>query len=813
LDRLLQETEQWSRLHEIISRRLDSRDADRPTLFLRQGRLRASHLGDLEGALGAYQKAMEQDPGRDETLAAVRSLAEKPPVAGSALDLLEEYYRGAGNLEEVVRLYEQRVELAPSDVDRVTLLVEASSIWENDIGRPEEALAAMREAVRTDPRDRTLIDSLERLADVSGSWEELDGLVDEIAARADLDRRELYELRLRSAGWYRDRLSDVNGAERALSEALHLDPEPLEAHAQRVALIRGQGRTADLVNGLRAWADVEPSTDQRIALLREAAELAHRELSESELAADCYQELIAIESNDVGALRALCDIRRGQSRWNEVVGLLERQLEVVDRDDRAPVAQAIGQVYRDHLNDARAAIRAYETALDLNEDDAVTMNALEALYQDNDRLEALRALLERRADSATGEERTALQLRLAQLYEHSFRDQAAAIDMFRQVLNADPDNDIANADLDRLYEATGAWDDLIALILSKVGHASDEAQRGLLERIAEVHDTKRGDVDGAVRVYERINSDLGADERSLRALAVLYERKESWTKVADTLERLSGRLKGPAAIDLVHRAADLWEQQVGDGEQAGRALRGGYERFPQDAPTRDRLKAHYESRGDYAALAEVLDAELQAASSDGDRLALLRTISDVYRDQLDDPGTAASYLERAVELDNEDRGALVPLCDLYIAAGRQQDAVPILRRIIESFGRQRSKELATHHHRLGQALAAAGDASGALAAYDAAFKIDLTNVAILRDLGKLTHANGDLDRAQKSFRALLLQKLEPDSGIQKADVYYYLGDIAAKHDDARKAITMLERSLAEDPGHEQAAELLAQLKG
>ncbi|MBW1762458.1 MAG: tetratricopeptide repeat protein, partial [Deltaproteobacteria bacterium] len=562
LDRLLQETERWDRLHEIISRRLDLRDADRPTLFLRQGRLRASHLGDLEGALGAYQKAMEQDPGRDETLAAVRSLARKPQVAGSALDLLEEYYRGAGNLEEVVRLYEQRVELTPTDADRVALLTEAASIWENDIGRPEEALAAMRDAVRTDPRDRTLIDSLERLAEVSGRWADLDGLVDEIAARADLDRRELYELRLRSAGWYRDRLSDLSGAERALTEALQLDPEPLEAHAQRVALIRKQPRMADLVSALRAWADVEPNTEQRIALVREAAELAHQELSDPELAADCYQELLAVEKSDAGALRALCDIRRAQSRWNEVVGLLERELEVIDGDDRAPVAQAMGQVYRDHLNDPRAAIRAYETALELDENDPVSMDALEALYQDNDRLEALRALLERRADLAADEDRTTLQLRLAQLYEHSFRDQAAAIDMFRRVLNAEPDNVVANADLDRLFEATGAWDDLIVLTLSKVGHASDEAQRGLLERIAEVHDTKRGDTDGAIRIYERINSDLGADERSLRALAGLYERNESWTKVADTLERLSSRLEGPAAIDVVHRVADLWEQQV-----------------------------------------------------------------------------------------------------------------------------------------------------------------------------------------------------------------------------------------------------------
>ncbi len=813
LDRLLQKTEQWDRVHEVISRRLDLPGADQPTLLLRQGRLRASHLGDYEGALGAYEKAMAQDPGREDTLAAVRSLVEKPQVAPSALDLLEAHYRREGNLEEVVRLYERRVELAVSDADRVALLTQAASIWEGELGRPEKALSALRDAVRTDPRDLTLIDSLERLAEMSGRWAELDGLVDEIAVHGDLDRREIYELRLRSASWYRDRLSDPSAAERALTEALGLDPEPLEAHAQRVDLIRAQGRPADMVKALRAWAEVDPSTDRRIGLLREAAELARRQLHEPELAADCYQELIAIERDDIDALRALTEIRRTQSRWNEVVGLLERQMEIVAGVERAEVAQSTGQVYRDQLDDPRAAIRAYEIALEIDENDTRTMDALESLYRDNDRLEALRALLERRADSAIGEERSALQLRLAQLYEHSFRDQAAAIDMFQQVLLADPSNEVASADLDRLFEAKGAWDDLIALLLSRVGQASDEEQRRLLERVADVHLNERRDEEAAITIYQRINSDLGADEHSLRSLAGLYERKGSWTRVADVLERLASRLDGEAAIEMSHRVADLWEQEVGDPGQAGRSLRATYERFPRDAETRERLKAHYQAGGNYPAMIEVMDAELEFSSSDAERLKLLRGISDIYRDELDSPGQAALYLERAVELDGADRGALVPLCDLYMAAGRQKDAVPILRRIVESYGGKRSKELATHQHRLGQALAAMGDAAGALAAYDAAFKIDLTNVAILRDLGKLTHGTGDLDRAQKSFRALLLQKLEPDSGIQKADVYYYLGDIAAKTDDPRKAITMLERALAEDATHAQAAELLAELKG
>ncbi len=813
LDRLFQATEQWERLHEVLSRRLGSRDADRPTLLVRQGQLRAGHLGDFEGALGAYQKAMEQDPGREEALAAVRSLAAKPEVAGSALDLLEAYYRGAGELEEVVEVYQQRVAFAPTDADRVALLTEAAEIWEHDIGRPEQALSVMCEAVRTDPRDPALIDSLERLAEVSGRWSELSGLVDDIAMHGDLERRALYELRLRSAGWHRDRLGDAAGTERELKEALMLDPEPVEAHAELVALLRSQNRTADIVAGLRAWADADPDPDKRVALLRESAEMARLELSMPDLAAEHFQALIAIDRDDVDALRALTEIRAGQSRWNEVVQLLERQLDLVPSTERAAVARAMGDAYRGHLADPRAAIRAYEAALELDPDDASTMDALEGLYREHDRLEALRALLETRSERADVPDRTEVQLRLAQLYERSFRDDAAAIDMFRRVLDAEPDNELAQKDLERLYEAAGAWDELVALILSRVGEAAEEARRGLLERAADVHHRHRGDADAAVRIYERINAELGPDERTLRALAELYEQGQSWTKAADVLERLAARLDGKEAVELLHRVVDLYQQKVGDQDQAARALLGAYERFSEDESTRDRLKAHYEALGDYAALARVLDAQLESAASDAERLVLLRTISNVYRDRLGDPGTAAAYLERAVALDTDDRGALVPLCDLYMEAGRQRDAVPIIQRIIESYGKQRSKDLAVHYHRLGQALDGMGDAAGALQAYDAAFKIDLTNVAILRDLGRLTHATGDLDRAQKSFRALLLQKLDSDSGIQKADVYYYLGDIAAKQDDPRKAITMLERALAEDRSHEQASELLSRLKG
>ena len=813
LDRLLERTEQWERLHDVVTRRLEVEDSDPAELLLRQGKLRAEYLQDLEGALGAYQEAMGHDSGRADAVSELHRIAEKPEVATLALDALETHYRGVDDLESVVRLFEQRAAMAPSASEQVALLREAAAIWENDLARSDEALPVLRKAALIEPTDRNLLADLEQLAERASDWEGLRGLVDQVASDGDLDRRELYELRLRSAGWSRDRLADDAAADRELLQALDLDPEPLEAHLQRSALLRDQQRWADLVASLRAWADVEPDAHQRAELLREAASVAHDTIGDPELAAACHQALLGFSRDDMEALSALCAVRRAQSRWNEVVGLLERSVDVSTSDqERAELAHEIGTVYRDHLGDARAAIEAFEAALRFDPEQTDAMAALESLYEENDRVEALRSLLQRRAELVSDEARAPLQLRLASLYEKSFRDHAAAIAMLREVLRDQPSHADAIHELDRLFETRERWDDLVALLESQLDEADDTTRRTLRERIAKIHAHERNDAATAIETYVRLHEDQGPTVASLEALAALYEREGLRELLIDTLDALAEELDGARAIETLHRVADLADA-IGDEDRKDRVLQNAYDRFPTDADTRTRLKAHLEAKADYHALVAVLDDELKTVTAEPERISLLRTISDVHRERLQDPATAATYLEKAVALDGDDRGALVPLCDLYMEAGRQQDAIPILRQIIDSFGRKRSKDLATYHHRLGQALEASGDAEGALSAYDAAFKIDLTNVGILRDLGKLTHAQGDLDRAQKSFRALLLQKLEADSGIHKADVYYFLGDIAARQDDKRKAITMLERALAEDRGHVQASELLRELKG
>ena len=70
----------------------------------------------------------------------------------------------------------------------------------------------------------------------------------------------------------------------------------------------------------------------------------------------------------------------------------------------------------------------------------------------------------------------------------------------------------------------------------------------------------------------------------------------------------------------------------------------------------------------------------------------------------------------------------------------------------------------------------------------------------------------NIDRAQKTFRALLLQKLDDSSPITKAEVFYYLAEISHRQNDDKKALQMLERSLDANKELAPAKELLAKLK-
>ena len=95
---------------------------------------------------------------------------------------------------------------------------------------------------------------------------------------------------------------------------------------------------------------------------------------------------------------------------------------------------------------------------------------------------------------------------------------------------------------------------------------------------------------------------------------------------------------------------------------------------------------------------------------------------------------------------------------------------------------------------------------------DKAFRIEPGNVNVLKKLGIVALEAGDAKKAQQMFRALLLQKLEENSPITKAEVFYYLGEVHSKLGEKDKSKQMFERAIQADPKLTKAKERLAELK-
>jgi tetratricopeptide (TPR) repeat protein len=819
LDRLYTKSASWTELADVLERRAQ-REAGGPQqndLLVRLGALRWERFSDTSGAFSAFREVLERDPSDPRALGATEGLLADPRLASDVVDVLDAAYRATGSSAKIAGLYDVRIRLAESDGERVRFLVELAQLRENELGDPGGALDCAIRAYELDPRDESLLADVERLAGAAGRFEALRGLAERVGEGDALDHTMKRDLYTRAASWYRDRLADAAAAEAVLRAAITADRDHTEGHAQLAELLRAPGRERALVDALLAWAEVELDEPARVERFFEAGRLAESALADRATARRAYEQVLAGDPANASALDELGRIAASESRWADAAQILERRIDVEsDPDHRVRLRRELAALVRDRVGDPARAIECWQAVLDEVPTDLDAIGALESLFESQKRYRDLEDLVQRRLDIAESDaDRLAARVRLARLAELQGR-RSDAMDQLREILADAPEDREALDALEGLYQADGKLD---LLAQSVEGRAGAAAARGdgaeelrLLGRLARIQELDLKAPAAAAATLERVRAQRPEDREVLAALARLYTGLGRPADAIGALQALSSSLGGDEAVTNALEIASIADGSLGDATTAEAALRRALSLAPGHAEARARLRALFEKAKNHAGRAELLAEDAEEASDHARKLALYKEIADLYAKQLGDHGRAAQFFEKAVALDPEDRNALLPLCDLYIAAGRQGDAVPVLEKIIASFGTKRSKDVATYHHRLGQALEGMGKTAEALAAYDAAFKIDLTSVAILRDLGRLCYANGDWDRAQKTFRALLLQKLDASAGITKGDVYFYLGDITAKQGDPKKAISMLDRALVEQPGHPEATALLAQLK-
>jgi tetratricopeptide (TPR) repeat protein len=151
------------------------------------------------------------------------------------------------------------------------------------------------------------------------------------------------------------------------------------------------------------------------------------------------------------------------------------------------------------------------------------------------------------------------------------------------------------------------------------------------------------------------------------------------------------------------------------------------------------------------------------------------------------------------------------LADAYTSSGRAQEAAMLLEPLVAPHKGRRSRELAPLHYRLARVARHLGNTAEEGRSLMLALECDAQNGQVCSDVALRAMEADQLELANRALRAITL--LKKPGPMSKALAYQYMGEIARKQGDPKRAMALLNRALAEDPSLEGARALVKTIEG
>ena len=659
-------------------------------------RLYERDLQDLERVLAVDQAILEIDPEDPEALAS-----------------LERAYIALGRETDLLEVLATKLSLAQSEDDRRAIQTRIGSIHEQ-LGNHDEAVAAYEAVLDTGVEDPAVLAALDRIFEGLERWEALAGILErELAVTDEGDGDRRAELMLRLAVVVQDRLDDPARALHLLRDVLAMRPSDDTARTRLERLLAEPEHEADaartllpiyeqmedwgkLVQCLEILAKVAETPEERNGMLRRAGGILAQAIGDLPRAFDAYAAALETDPTDADARAALEEIAELEQRWPDVAALYEKIAGAdLPADVSSDILARLAAIYETRLGDVDKAIANYERAVEVDATRRDLLDALERLYQQEQRwkdlLEVYRRQVDLEEDSA---QRLALRMKVASLQEEMLQDIDGAIETYGEILADDTQNRDAMTALERLYAATERWSDLADNLARQVALQGDpDAILNLSLRLGEIQLRKLDQAGLAVETYRRIleiapqqptamealEGLLGNPDYQLEVAKILepiYRSASDWSKLIGVYEIMAEHALEPSEkIRLLHQIGELHEILGEQPEKAFDAYARALREEPANEETQQRIENLTQQSGAFDRLVELYEDVADDAVDDGLKIRLLFKVAQLAETALADPAKAAATYEKVLEADPSNFDAIDALIEVHRRANQFDELV------------------------------------------------------------------------------------------------------------------------------------------
>ncbi|CAN0521730.1 unnamed protein product, partial [Laminaria digitata] len=257
------------------------------------------------------------------------------------------------------------------------------------------------------------------------------------------------------------------------------------------------------------------------------------------------------------------------------------------------------------------------------------------------------------------EDQRSLQYRVGRLHEVHLGDGLRAVEVYRDVLAADPAHEATTAALagmvergefeveaaqvlQPIYENAEEWDSLVHVMRLLLGSTQDEERQiEILREIASIHEGCRDDKGSAFQTYGEALAVDPSREDTLAQLWRLSDELVAWDPFIDLLDMLIETSDDFVTVSALQtQIARVYRDKILDpGAAIDRYVRV-LESDEVDEEALSSLHALYQQEGRWDELTEILRMRVQHSTDPEERLNFRLQLGVLLRDALDDPRAA-----------------------------------------------------------------------------------------------------------------------------------------------------------------------------
>ncbi len=709
LDALFTRQKMWNELADNLEAQLGlavTEESQLP-LMLRLAALRETSMGQVDVAIEGYRSILERSPSDAAALGALERLGKDPRYELAIADLLEPLYRHLGDYQKLIGVHEVQVRCTENAERRVELLHQIAQLYEDAASDQNAAFATYARALKEDPANEQTQQALDRVARATGRFADLAQVFEQQGGQIE-DPILASQLLTVSARVYENDLNDTDTAIERYRRVLDIDALNLGAAESLERLFRSANRYLDLSLILQRKAEILDEPEKRKEALFQAAAIEEDVLERPEAAIAVYQKVLDMDAEDLRAIDALIKRYLGLSRWAELLSVYAKKADLVaDPEEKKRIYYQVGATYEHELSNVGNAIDIYQRILELDPDDLQALSRLDVLYEQAENWQELLSVLTRESEmSGDAAEAISFHYRIAELYEKRLEDMPRAVELYRDILQQQPDHEptlralegiasgtkdplAAAAVLEPVYEGASDWPKLIRIHEVQVQHTPDPFQRvELLHRVARLYEDTLDNHASAFDTLARALEFDNGNEDTLQNFERLATVVNRWPEVAAKYDVELDRLgENPTRfVDLGLRTAQIFETQLEDVDNAIRRYKRVVEVDPENQAAIRALDRLYSQTERWADLAQVLTREAEIAQSPDDIVDFRFRLGQVHQARLADLDGAILAYRDVLAASPEHRPTLEALEALFASGTKQLEIAEILEPLYRNAG-------------------------------------------------------------------------------------------------------------------------------